>query len=503
MLKKSLTIVFCLLFAGVALADEATDMAPNIIQHNNQSDAQWDVVFDYDVQGLTGDNRCLGPEFDGVYFWVSGAGLAGTEQNMHIFDANGNWVQTFNTVATSYWGIRDMCFDGTYIYGGWESGFECYDAATYTHIMTMTFPGGANFPRANACDPAGAGGAGSFYSGNFANTMYEFDRSGNLIRNLSPGPTAVYGMAWDNTPSGGGPWLWIHDQGGSGTDCYQYDPVTGAGTGLVVVLPVGGGSPIAGGLAYTEDWDPAFSTMIAVGQSTSDAMTGFEMYALGPPPNFAISMTPVSTPIQIPASGGSFDFMIQVTNNDSATATSTGWIMVELPSGTMYGPVLGPVGVTLAAGVSIERLRTQAVPVQAPAGDYNYIGYVGYYPDNYTGTDEFPFTKLAAGNGPLVYEWGCYETPIESVPANFKLSEAYPNPFNPTANINFVVSEASDVKIQVYDINGRHIRTLVDGFYNAGSYDVVFNADHLPSGVYFYNMTAYNFADTQKMLLVK
>ena len=511
MFRKTCVVILALALAGFAFAskekvDPATmvnDVAENISSHSNAIDAQWDVVFDYDVEGATGDLRILGCEFDGTYFWVTGAG-AGSEANIHIFDANGGWVQTFTGQSTSYWGTRDLCFDGTYIYGGHENGFDCYDAATFTYVMTLNWPAGQQFPRASAYDPAGAAGAGSFYTGNFGNPMYEMDRNGNLIRFLTAGPTAVYGMAWDDTPAGGGPWLWIHDQNGSGTDCWQYDPATGAPTGLIVALPVGGVGPIAGGLAYTEEWDPAFSTMIAIGQGTPDMMTGMEMYTLGPPPDFSITMTPSTTPIQIPAAGGSFDFVVQITSNETTgTHTSNGWVMVELPSGTMWGPALGPATVTLAAGASAERLRTQNVPSQAPTGNYSYIGNVGYYPDQITGTDSFPFEKLATGDGVPVYDWGNYETVIETTPSAHKLSAAYPNPFNPTTTINFVVPEASNVKITVYDVNGRYITTLADGFYNAGAYDVVFNAQHLPSGVYFYNLTSNNYTATNKMLLVK
>ena len=899
-MKKTFLIVFSLIFVGFAFAMEATDVAPDINHNSSAIDAQWDVVFDYDVEGATGDLRILGCEFDGTYFWVTGAG-AGSEANIHIFDPNGAWVQTFTGMSTSYWGTRDLCFDGTYIYGGHENGFDCYDAATFTYVMTLNWPAGQQFPRASAYDPLGAAGAGSFYTGNFGNPMYEFDRNGNLIRFLTAGPTAVYGMAWDDTPAGGGPWLWIHDQNGSGTDCWQYDPATGAPTGLIVALPVGGVGPIAGGLAYTEEWDPAFSTLIAIGQGTPDMMTGMEMYMLesevpaacdpfnlnhnnelniasldwvnpdlnivggtlleltgvrvirngveeydlldvimgdpyalddpvpeaggyaytlipynsygdgatasasmwigldvcGPPENVVavpdpgaaliadvlwddptagvhagaywppgsfdsfniyrngvqiatgvigntyhddavpisgwyvygvaavnasgegtlayadeiyvgsapfeeipydwveintigvnsgvtgddqnlgpfpmgmsfpwydnvifnsiricsngfLSFTSTSTdysnnpipdtpepnnlvapywddlyppaggvmyyyydaentrfiiefdhvmsygsprtpqtfeaifypdgtidfmynevqapcinnntvgvenatgtigvqctyngsgpiepssgmgirifplgilptynveidleavlPIQIPAVGGTFDYDATITNLEAfPIPTIDIWVMVELPGAVMWGPAIGPIARPLAAGAIIERTRTQSVPGSAPAGDYLYMGRIGFYPSTIMSESTIPFEKLADGDGAWVASWENWgedflTDPIETAaaaPTSHKLVGAYPNPFNPTATINFYLPEANVVKLVVYDVNGRLVATLVDGYRAAGPQEAFFDGSNLASGIYFYHLTSGDFSAAKKMILLK
>ncbi len=93
--------------------------------------------------------------------------------------------------------------------------------------------------------------------------------------------------------------------------------------------------------------------------------------------------------------------------------------------------------------------------------------------------------------------------------SSFKLSQNYPNPFNPSTKIQFSVPETEKVKLEVYDIRGRLIKTLVDyNLYQPGSYQVDWNGQDnngmsVSSGVYFAKMTAGKFSQTRKMSLVK
>lgn len=102
-----------------------------------------------------------------------------------------------------------------------------------------------------------------------------------------------------------------------------------------------------------------------------------------------------------------------------------------------------------------------------------------------------------------------YTTPIgihqtnNVVANNFELSDNYPNPFNPTTNINFNIPVSSFVKLKVFDINGRLIETLVDSKLASGNYNYSFNASNLSSGIYLYSIEAGNFIQTKKMTLIK
>ncbi len=90
-----------------------------------------------------------------------------------------------------------------------------------------------------------------------------------------------------------------------------------------------------------------------------------------------------------------------------------------------------------------------------------------------------------------------------ALPMEFSLKQNYPNPFNASTTIKFSLPEASDVSIEIFDILGRHIQTLVSGNQSAGEHSIVWHADNQPSGVYFYRIQAGNFTDQKSCLLLK
>lgn len=89
------------------------------------------------------------------------------------------------------------------------------------------------------------------------------------------------------------------------------------------------------------------------------------------------------------------------------------------------------------------------------------------------------------------------------LPTEFALNTAYPNPFNATTRLSYSLPRDASVRLNVYDINGRQVQTLVDGNRTAGTYHLTFNGSGLPSGVYLIRMEAASFAATQKLMLLK
>ncbi len=98
-------------------------------------------------------------------------------------------------------------------------------------------------------------------------------------------------------------------------------------------------------------------------------------------------------------------------------------------------------------------------------------------------------------------------THIENVvdlPQAFVLSAAYPNPFNPVTTFTLSVAQAQEVRVQVYDVLGRPVRTLFEGVVTAGEARVVsFDADDLPSGLYLYRAEGESFSATRQVMLIK
>jgi len=91
-----------------------------------------------------------------------------------------------------------------------------------------------------------------------------------------------------------------------------------------------------------------------------------------------------------------------------------------------------------------------------------------------------------------------------SAPPSFTLDMNYPNPFNPTTIIQYSIPHTSHVTLKVFDGLGREVKTLVDELKNPGTYNVSFNSQGLAaSGVYFCRLTAGQFRQTRRMILVK
>jgi photosystem II stability/assembly factor-like uncharacterized protein len=88
-------------------------------------------------------------------------------------------------------------------------------------------------------------------------------------------------------------------------------------------------------------------------------------------------------------------------------------------------------------------------------------------------------------------------------PSKYSLSQNYPNPFNPTTNIKFSIVNTGEVKLVVYDIQGREVQTLVNESLKPGTYEAAFDASSLNTGVYFYKLITNTFSETKKMLLIK
>ncbi len=89
------------------------------------------------------------------------------------------------------------------------------------------------------------------------------------------------------------------------------------------------------------------------------------------------------------------------------------------------------------------------------------------------------------------------------VPFSFNLFQNYPNPFNPTTQISFEIPETSDVRLEVFNIQGQRVATLVEGSRIAGRYTISFDASSLSSGVYIYRLQAGGLVSTRKMTMVK
>ena len=272
-------------FAAVAIAaqESSQDKAPTSESTLGSSgDSPWDVLFQHDVHTPTGDNQCLGVEFDGTFFWITGGGAGGTNK-LHKFDKAGNYIISYNQPTTSGWGWRDLVWDGNYLYASEDDGslnIDQIDPSTGA-ATGVTIPGPLNPNRGLAYDPA----TDHFWTANWGSDIYEIDRSGVII-NQYPNALGIYGLAWDDI-SPDGPWLWIWSQDGNGCLCSQFDPRTGLFTGLTYngAVPPGGS---AGGACFARFGD--IDVFVGLHQATPDTIVGYEITKIPAP-------VPTLTPI--------------------------------------------------------------------------------------------------------------------------------------------------------------------------------------------------------------
>jgi hypothetical protein len=147
-------------------------------------------------------------------------------------------------------------------------------------------------------------------------------------------------------------------------------------------------------------------------------------------------------------------------------------------------------------------------------GEWNNIGFIE---GNGTTNGQSYYTYTDAGlisgkyryrlnqvdyNGNNEYHYLANEV-IIGKPDRFFLLQNFPNPFNPVTEIYYNLPEDSYTEIKVYDICGREITVLVDGFKTAGYYSVQFEAANIANGIYFYMLRAGSYSEIKKMILIK
>ncbi len=116
------------------------------------------------------------------------------------------------------------------------------------------------------------------------------------------------------------------------------------------------------------------------------------------------------------------------------------------------------------------------------------------------GVNDFSYWTLGDSDHPLPVDG---ESNEDQLPVEYALYQNYPNPFNPETVIKFDLPEAGNVSLQIFNLIGEQIATLVNEQLEAGSYQYSFNAKNLPSGIYLYKLTTDVRQFTQKMLLLK
>ena len=143
---------------------------------------------------------------------------------------------------------------------------------------------------------------------------------------------------------------------------------------------------------------------------------------------------------------------------------------------------------------------------RVPASDQyqlvQYIDGMAYQSDDLSENSIVPLYSPKVNSLELKYQ-GFKEPEMSEQPGQYALDQNYPNPFNPTTQISYQLPVSEDVRLEVYDMTGRRVATLVNREMSAGSHTVTFDASNLSSGVYMYLIQAGSFREVRRLTIIK
>jgi hypothetical protein len=216
-------------------------------------------------------------------------------------------------------------------------------------------------------------------------------------------------------------------------------------------------------------------------------------------------LTPYNAPIQVPATGGEFNYLITLSNCTNSPLTADLWCSATLPSLWVLGPLWDSLAVPIPAEGNVSIVCTQRVPGIRP-GVPKFFSYQGYAATGLdTSSDSFTGCRLALDDRTESSRLIAAKEALqeELLPSDVILYPCHPNPFNPTTTIRYELRAASHVSLKVYDTAGRLVTTLIDGWRTAGSHEMTFDGSQLATGVYLYTLIAGQDHATGKMVLLK
>jgi hypothetical protein len=440
-----------------------------------KTDANGDTLWTRTYGGYANDDaQSVQQTSDGGYI-IAGTtesfGAGGEDVYLVKTDANGDtlWTCTYGGSG----GDRGQCVqqtsDGGYIFAGATMSFG---AGSYDVYLVKTDANGDELWTRT-------------YGGNGTDVGYSvrqtFD-SGYILT----GWTTSFGAGWEDVyvvrTDANGDTLWTRAYGGG---YWEY--------GHSVQQTSDGGYIVAGATYSFGAGRDDFYLLKIAGEA--------------PEPDVSIEIVPDDPPVTVPQ-GGSFGFTGSVTNNIEDPQTTDAWTMAIGPEKETYGPFKMRNDVELEAGQTRTAQFNQRVANLAPLGFYDYIAYCGDYPSTAIDSSFFQVEVIAGtSSGGEEMGWvlmGSFsEGELTDLPSEFALLSNYPNPFNASTVISYELPGVTHVKLEVYNLRGQKVATLVDAQQEAGYRSVTWQDSEAASGVYFYKLTAGDFTEVKRMTLLR
>lgn len=523
--------------------------------------------FDVQNIGGPPANSQLGVEFAADHFWVTGRNTTDNIRKLYKFNRSGQLVASYLQGTISTFGWRDLAFDGTYLYASDENEFAKIDLNSGARVGTLPKPAGIAVLRGLAFDPASrhfwtkdfAGPLVEFDSlgaiiNSFPNPTPAY---GLAWDRWTPGGPFLW--MWTQIGPQNGPLctaIQVNPLTGAETGV-RFTGVDFQPDSL---------NDLAGGATISKEFDSTKVVFIGLHQSQSDRVVGYDITILPPIPPILVSPAdgatgmPINSMVSWDSVSGATMYHVQIatdslffslTANDSLVNElsfdaspllyyTTYFWRVRAKNMAGYGAYSPPrkFTTTLAAPVLVsppdgasDLATTLDLTWNAVTGATAYRLQVAVdslfqnavFDDSLiTGTSNQVgplldttryFWRVRGGNAGATGVWSAIRTFTTGVtlgvaseselPATFSLDQNYPNPFNPSTTIHYALPREIEVTIDVFNLIGQHVRTLVGGRQNAGYHTVSFSGAGLPSGLYYYTMRAGDFTATRRSLLLK
>lgn len=418
-------------------------------------DKPWDVIWDLDItkEIPTGNKQMNGVVMAGGKIIVAGGGSRNDNipARFYRFTREGALIDSIDQPWIDTYGVRDMVFDGQYIW----SPFRARDAQgnnltarlykfdlDMQLVDSLTLQDSTVAPRCLAYDHVNK----VFYVSGSTRFIRTMDVNGNFLDSHEPafmGETInKWGLAWYEAQPDSFKLL-IYSNIGQGTDpeMLAYNPVTKDIKYMGKFVDKVNDRPM--GIDVTGQYNSSMWTLLSIiSNSEADRLVLRELE-----PNTSwISYDPIEGSIE---PGEHVDIKVNLNNHEKELGYYYVFIAFEHTAdpGWFDLPVSLEVDTVKEVGVEFEQ--------------------------------------------------------FDNSPTEFGLRQNYPNPFNPSTRIRFGIETAGATKLTVWDINGRLVATLIDQPLLAGSHSILFHAGNLPNGVYFNRLESGGKVSIRKMVLVK
>ncbi len=387
-----------------------------------------EVLWEENLSSLISDPFLHGIELAWGEYWIAGSG-GGSNYTFYRYDLDWQSLGTAPQPVSQVLGVRDMTFDGEYLWVGDRDSILCLDQSAQ---VVHGIPGPHNPNRALAYNRNNS----MMYVADRTADVYEIDPTDGSVVQTWDNSLDIKGLAF-HPDIGEDGMLYLFTGGGGDSVCaYTMDVTSGEQTFIGRLAATS--SQYAGGCTITNGLDPARWTFLGM-------LTGSDDYA-------------------------------QAYN----LGWRTGWLTIDPDSGTVAGGDDVTITATLASSDYQE-------------GDY--IANLIVHHNALGNADTIDVTMTVTYTG---------VSDVEAVlPTQFRLDQAYPNPFNPTTTIPYALRETGQTKLAVYNVLGQQVALLVDEVRQAGEHRVFFDGRQLSSGVYFYRLEAGDFVKTRKVVLMK